>query len=123
MTAAEHDRMRMKRGLDEKQSSSFRTVKFVSAQGNQISVELTNIVKLLLPEPLNRVRVKNDSPLATKRPHLGDRLNRANFVVCRHDRDQNSVSTNRLLQIARRNAPFEIHRQPRNFKTLILFQV
>ena len=123
MPAAKQNRVGMQRRFDVEQPRALRPVKFVGADGNQVRVELADVFKRLLAKPLDRIRVKNNSALAANRAQFRDRLDCADFIVRRHDRNQNRVRADGLLQIFRRNAAFRIHRQPRDFKTFLFFKV
>ena len=79
--------------------------------------------KRFLAEPLHGVGVKNNSALTAERAKFGDRLERADFIVRRHDGNQNRVRPDGLFQIVRRNPAFGIHRQPRDRKTFLFFQI
>ena len=74
-------------------------MKFVRADGNQVRIELADGFKRLLAKPLHGVRVKNNSALAANRAQFGHRLDRADFIVGRHDGNQNRVRADRLFQI------------------------
>ena len=50
----------MQRRFDKESTGTFRTVKFVRADGNQIGVELVDIFKRLLAETLHSIGVKNN---------------------------------------------------------------
>jgi hypothetical protein len=82
--------------LYPKQARAFRPAKFMRANRNQVRVELTDILIKLLAKPLNSNRAKNDSAFVAKRAEFNDRLNRADFVVGSHHRNQNRVRTDCL---------------------------
>ena len=98
-------------------------MKFVSAGGNQVSVELAEIFKRLFAKPLNRVGMKNNFTVAANCTKLGNRLDGSNFIIRRHDGNESGVRADRLFQIVWRNAAFCIDREARDFKTFFFFQV
>src|SRR5579872_3980136 len=91
VTSAENDGIRVQRRFDKKCARSFRTMKFMGANGNQVGIELVNVLKRFFAEPLDSIRMKKDSALAANSPKFRDRLNSADFVVGRHQRNQSGV--------------------------------
>src|ERR1043166_6909363 len=95
MAAAKKDRVGMQRRADVESARTFRPVKFVRANGNEVSVELLDACERLFAQPLNSVSVEKNPSLATERANFRDWLQRADFIVCGHDRDENRVWTQR----------------------------
>lgn len=98
MGATEKDRVRKKRRFNEQSASSFRPVKLVSANGNHIGIELVNVFKRLLAEPLDSVGVEENAPFLTQSAQLGNRLNGADFIISGHDRNENGVGSERAFK-------------------------
>ena len=113
----------MQRRLDVEQPRSFRPVKFVRAHGNEVGIELRDVRERLLAEPLHGVRVKDDSAFTADCAQLGDGLQRANFIVRRHDGHERGVLADGALQSVRCHAALAIHRQARDGETLFFFEV
>src|SRR6266853_3719579 len=61
--------------------------------------------------------------LAAKRSQLGHRLNRADFIIGRHDGDKDRVWSKCFLQRIRRNDPFSVHRKHGKLESLFPGQV
>ena len=51
----------MQRGTDKQQSGAFGAVELMGADRNHVGVELVNVGKRLLAQPLDGVRVKNNA--------------------------------------------------------------
>src|SRR5262249_55240033 len=87
MTAAKENRVRQQWRFDEKCSSTFRSVELVGADGNQIRVELMNVLKRLLSKRLHRIRMKNYPALLANGSQFRYRLNRTDLIVRCHHRN------------------------------------
>ena len=85
MAAAQQNRVGKQRGPDKKQARPLRPVEFVRTDRNQVRVELADGCKRFLAQPLDCIRVKNNSTLPANRAEFSNRLNRADFIVRRHD--------------------------------------
>jgi hypothetical protein len=64
--------------------------------GNQVGVELLDVSERLFAEPLHGVRMVEHAALAAKRTDFRDGLERADFIVRRHDGNKHGVSAQRL---------------------------
>ena len=64
-----------------------------------------------LPTDLHRVGVEQDPLLLRDRADLGDRLDDADLVVGRHDRDEDRLVGDRGLQLVEADAAVLLHRQ------------
>jgi hypothetical protein len=95
-------------------------VKFVSASGDEIGVELVNVGERLFAEPLHGVGVKQNSSFPAKLAELSDGLNGTVFVVHRLDGDQNGVGTQSPCKFINIDKTMLIYRQFGDLKTLFL---
>src|SRR6187455_2383394 len=99
MAPTEQDWIWLKRRFDKKSPAALRTMEFVGTDGYQIGVELMNVRKWLLAEPLNRIGMKQGAALPTKGTQFSDRLKRTNFVIRGHYRDENRIRAKSPFQI------------------------
>ena len=67
MTSAEQNRSRLQGRPDKQRARAFRAMNLVGTDGNLIGVELVDIRKRLLAEPLDGIRVEQDAVLLAKR--------------------------------------------------------
>lgn len=67
--------------------------------GHKIRLELRDPPQVAFAEPLNRVRMKQDTVLLTQPADVSHGLKRADFVIGGHDRDENGVSANCFFNI------------------------
>ena len=81
-------------------SDTLGAVQFVRGEGQQIDAELLHIDGNFA-DRLHRVRMKVNIAVAREAADLFQRLNRAQFVVRVHDRDQHSFRANRRGNICR----------------------
>ncbi len=78
MSAAQQDGIGMQRRPEVEQASALRAVKLVGADGDQIRVELAEVFKRFLPEPLDGVACEKQFPA-----HGRGRPTRPLVAVCR----------------------------------------
>ena len=69
---------------------------------------------------LHCIRMEQDATLTSDLADLLDLLNDADFIVGRHDRDQNRFSRDGLAQIIKVHHSFSVHGQERNPESLLL---
>ena len=103
MAAAEKDRIRFKRGSDEKGSRAFGTMEFMAANGDEVGVELVGGRKWFFSKHLNRVRVKKNAAFAAKGSDLGDGLDCASFIVGGHHGNEHRIRANGGFYCANRD--------------------
>ena len=86
--------------FDPQRADALRTVELVRRDGEQIDAERAHVHRNLA-RALHGVGVEQRPARVGDRGELGDRLNRADFVVRVHDRDERGVVGHRLAQRGR----------------------
>src|SRR5204862_1940506 len=91
MSSAKQDRIGQQRRTGEQYAGAFWAVKFVTANRNQVGIELMNRIEGFLPKPLDRVGMKLNSALAARGSDFRHWLDRPNLIVRAHNGDQDGV--------------------------------
>src|SRR5436190_19548721 len=102
---------------------AFRTVKFMTANGYKVRVELLNVRERLLAKPLDRVGMEKNSSLATECAYFGDGLNGPDLIVRSHDGNERGLGTQGLTNSLQRHPSVRIDRQVGHVKAFLLPQV
>ncbi len=76
-------------------ADSFRGIEFMTGHGQQIDVHFLD-VDGPIAYGLHGIRVEIDLPFPRQRADLGNRLDRAHFIVGEHDADQDCFRLNRI---------------------------
>ena len=87
MAPTEQDGIRMEGRFDIKQAGALGAVKFMTAERDQVGIELVNILKRFLAKPLHGVGMEYDSMVAANPAKLGNGLNGPDLIIGGHDRD------------------------------------
>ena len=98
-------------------------MKLVGADRDEVGVELPNRRERELAEDLHGIGVKNHAARTTQRPDRRDRLERAEFVVGGHDRDERRVGAQGAFDGAQGHLPGGIHRQVGDREPLVPLQI
>src|SRR5262249_25724518 len=98
-------------------------MEFMGTDGNQVRVELAYAFEGLFAEPLHCVGVEEQAVASANCAQLGDRLDRSDFVIGGHNRNQDGVRSNRLFQGINQHQTGSIYRQVGSFKTFLFCQI
>src|SRR5947207_14033462 len=82
-----------------------------------------NRLERLFPKRLDGVSVKFYFPRAAQLAQFSHRLNRADFIIRGHDRNQHRVRTNRFFERGDRNNTFSINGKLRDLEPFIFSEV
>ncbi len=89
---------------------AFRSIQLVPGDGRDVDVHLVD-VDWNLADRLHGVGVEDDAAFAAEFANFRDRLQYADFVVGRHDRDQNRLVVHGALQVVEVDQTILLHRQ------------
>ena len=123
MATAEENGVWQQGGTNEQSPGSFWAVKFMGADADEIGVELMDIGEGFLAEPLGGIRMEQNAARTAEHTQFCHGLEGANFIVGGHDRDEDCVRAQCLLEGFHRNAAFCINRQHCEFKALVFCEV
>ena len=98
-------------------------MEFVGADRDKVGVELMNVCKRLFAKPLDGVGVEDCALLTAKCTQLTHWLDRTDLVVGGHDRDEDGVRAQCLLQCCHTDSAFAVHREPCDLKTFFFRQI
>ena len=101
----------------DQRTDSFRPMKFVRAQRQQIDRQLSKIDRNFA-DRLHRITVQQHATLATDTTELGNRVDRANLVVREHHGDERRRRLDRVTNLLRINTGTAINRQDRDLDPL-----
>ena len=91
----------------------------MSARGEHVNVHGLHI-DWNMRHRLHRIRVEENVMLLADRADLGDRLDRADLVVRKHDRNKAGVLADRVLELVQSNKTVLMHVQQRDLEALLL---
>ena len=97
MAAAKNDGIGTKGRFDKKRPGALWAVELMGANGNQIGVELVDVLERLLAKTLHRIGMKNNAMRTADFAENRHGLNRAGFIVGRHDGNQRGIRADCLL--------------------------
>ena len=91
-------------------ADAFGAIHLVRRDRHDVDVHLVHVNRNLA-DCLGRVRVENHAALVAELADLGDGLHHADFVVRRHDRDQDGLVVHGALQFFQIDQAVFLHRQ------------
>ena len=119
MPTAGHRRFQRRSFLYEQRSDALWTVNLVRRHGIQVDFQLAHVDGDFASR-LHTVGVKVDVGLIRNGSDFRNRLNRSNFIVRVHYRNQNGVRPYRSDYVVRIDKPIAGNGQPRHFISLLL---
>ena len=103
---------------NEQSAHSLRPVELVRGNGEQMHTEFAH-VDGKFPRRLHGICMEDDTCFRRDLANLCNGLDRPQFVVRKHDANQNRFRTNRSPDILRIHNPFAIHREHRHLKSAL----
>ena len=119
LTAAVYQRLQGDALLHIQHAGAARTAELMTGQGQHVDAHLL-YVDVHVADSLNRVGVELCANRMRQLGNLLDRLNRADFVVCRHNGNQCGVLGQLCFQLLKVYTAFLIHIQIGNAVALLL---
>ena len=119
LTAAVYQRLKGDALLHIQHAGAARTAELMTGQGQHVDAHLLH-VNVHMADSLNRVGVELCANRMRQLGNLLDRLNRADFVVCRHNGNQCGVLGQLCFQLLKIYTAFLIHIQIGNAVALLL---
>lgn len=123
MSTAKQNRVRKKRGPDEKSTGPLGSVELVGTDGDKIRIELMDVCESLFAKPLHSVCVKENTPRTAKRPDFPHRLQSSHLVVGGHHRHQDGIRTKGMSDTFHGHLSAGIHWQKRHIKSLPALEI